>query len=97
MMSEITEKLVKDLKTVVADIDLALSDMKGKTNNEIDELQESLKEKLATTKEMLIESEQDFLNKKEIAIEMTDSYTRDNSWKLIIIAAVIGFLLGYLA
>ncbi len=95
-MSEITEKLVKDLKAVVTDIELALSDMKGKTNNEIDELQETLKEKLAATKEMLKDSEQDFLNKKDIAIEMTNSYTRDNTWKLVIVAAVIGFLLGYL-
>lgn len=95
-MSEITEKLVKDLKAVVTDIELALNDMKGKTNNEIDELQETLKEKLAATKEMLKDSEQDFLNKKDIAIEMTNSYTRDHTWKLVIGAAVIGFLLGYL-
>jgi ElaB/YqjD/DUF883 family membrane-anchored ribosome-binding protein len=95
MMADVRDKLVKDIKTLFSDLELALDDVKGKTNQEVAELQINLKRKIADAKVQLTASEQDFLAKEKIAIEMTDNYTRDNVWKFILIAAFIGFLLGY--
>ena len=94
-MADIRDKLAKDIKTVFADLELAVDDLKGKTTQEVTELQVNLKKKIADAKSQLITSEQDFLVKEKVAIEMTNNYTRDNVWKFLLIAALIGFILGY--
>ena len=94
-MAESNKKLVEDVKVVLSDIEDVLSDIKGKTSKEFAELQDALTVKLESTKEKLIASEEDFLNKEKIAVEMTDSYVRNHAWKLALIGAVIGFLVGY--
>jgi ElaB/YqjD/DUF883 family membrane-anchored ribosome-binding protein len=95
MMLDSNNKLVNDIKVVLSDLELLVKDLKGKTSQEFAEMHETLTEKLETAKEMLIDSEQDLLNKEKVAAEMTDAYARTNTWKLVAIAAVIGFLIGY--
>ena len=94
-MANNDKKLIKDIKIVIADIELVLNDIKDKTANEFTEINTTLVEKLALAKEKLIDSEQDLLNKEQIAVEMTDAYARRNTWKLVMIAALIGCLIGY--
>ncbi|QVL45550.1 MAG: DUF883 domain-containing protein [Methylophilaceae bacterium] len=94
-MANNDKKLIKDIKIVIADIELVLNDIKDKTANEFTEINTTLVEKLALAKEKLIDSEQDLLNKEQIAVEMTDAYARRNTWKLVMIAALIGYLIGY--
>jgi len=94
-MANNDKKLIKDIKIVIADIELVLNDIKDKTANEFTEINTTLIEKLALAKEKLIDSEQDLLNKEQIAVEMTDAYARRNTWKLVMIAALIGYLIGY--
>jgi ElaB/YqjD/DUF883 family membrane-anchored ribosome-binding protein len=94
-MANNDKKLIKDIKVVISDIELVLNDIKDKTANEFAEINTTLVKKLALAKERLKDSEQDLLNKEQIAAEMTDAYARRNTWKLVMIAALIGYLIGY--
>ena len=96
-MTESNKKLVKDMKLVLSDLEAMLHEIKGKTSQDAAEFQDSVVEKLERTKEKLIVAEQDFLGKEQIAAEMTDSYVRDNAWKIIVIIAVLSFFIGYFA
>tara|TARA_B110000902_G_scaffold225547_1_gene263616 strand:- start:381 stop:716 length:336 start_codon:yes stop_codon:yes gene_type:complete len=89
------KKLMKDIKIVLSDLKVALDKAKGTTSAEIAALQETLMEKLETKKEKLRASEQDLLNKEKIIVEMTNSHAKDHVWTSVIIAALIGFLVGY--
>ena len=72
-----------------------VDDVKGKTAIEFAEMQTSLSKKLAKTKQQLIDAEIDLSNKEKVAAEMTDDFARNNTWKLVAGAIVIGFLIGY--
>jgi len=89
------EKLVKDVKVVLSDIEQILNEAKDYTTKEFAEAQETMTQKLEKAKLMLIDSEQDILSKEKVAAEMTDSFARSNTWKLLLIVAVVSFLIGY--
>jgi len=89
------EKLVKDVKVVLSDIEQILNEVKGQTTKEFSEAQETVTEKLEKAKAMLINSEQDLLSKEKVAVEMTDSYARGNTWKLLLVVAIVSFFIGY--
>lgn len=89
------EKLVRDVKVVMADLESILDEVKDKTSNEISEIHASLAKKFAATKEQLIKSEQDLLEREQIGAKLANEYVQNNAWKLAIIAAVLGFLIGY--
>jgi ElaB/YqjD/DUF883 family membrane-anchored ribosome-binding protein len=95
-MSEINKKLVGDIKLVLSDLDDMVDEIKGKTSKEVAELQGALKDKIAVTKSKIEASEQDLLMKEQVAVEMTDEYVHSNAWKFAFVAAVMGFLIGYL-
>lgn len=89
------KKLVRDIKVLMADIESILDDVKDKTSNEVSEIHATLSKKLAITKGQLIKSEQDLLNREQIGAKLANEYVQGNPWKLAIIAAVLGFLIGY--
>jgi len=89
------KKLVKDVKVVMADLEAILDEVKDKTSNEISEIHASLAKKIETTKEQLIKSEQDLLEKEKVGAQLANEYVQNNAWKLALIAAVLGFLIGY--
>jgi len=95
-MVESNEKLVRDIKVVLTDLEIMLSEIKDKTSIEIAELHSSLLEKLAATKKQLITAEQDILLKEQIGAKMTNEYVHSNAWQFAVIAGVIGFIIGYL-
>jgi len=94
-MGKHNKKLVEDVKEVLSDLDDMLEEIKDNTAKEFVQMQDGLSKKLTAAKEKLIASEQDLLNKEKIAAEMTDQYARSNTWKFVVIAAVLGFLVGY--
>lgn len=79
----------------MSDLEVVLDEFKGKTSQEFSEFQDAMSERLASTKEKIVASEQDLLNKEKVAVEMADSYVRSNAWRFAIIGAVMGFLVGY--
>lgn len=90
------EKLVKDVKAVVADAEAMLRETTGKTSKELAELRASMAERLDAAKVRLIEAEEALVDKAKEAAKVTDEYVHENPWKSAIIAGGVGFLIGYL-
>lgn len=95
-MATSNEKLVKDIKAVVADAEAILRDTAGKTGKEVAELHASMTNRLAAAKEKLVEVEEAMLDKAKQAAKVTDEYVHENPWQSAIIAGGVGFLIGYL-
>jgi len=95
-MATNNEKLVKDIKAVVADAEAILRDTAGKTGKEVAELHASMTNRLAAAKEKLVEVEEAMLDKAKQAAKVTDEYVHENPWQSAIIAGGVGFLIGYL-
>ena len=89
------EKLIQDIKLVLVDLENIATEAKDKTSQEISDMQDQLTDEVKLLKGKLIAAEQDFLMKEQIAAEMASTYIHKNAWKLIVVAAVVGFFFGY--
>jgi ElaB/YqjD/DUF883 family membrane-anchored ribosome-binding protein len=96
-MATNNEKLVQDVKAVVADAEAILRDTAGKTGKEVAELHASMANRLAAAKERLVEVEEAMLDKAKQAAKVTDEYVHENPWQSAIIAGGVGFLIGFLS
>ncbi len=90
------EKLVQDIKAVVADAEAILSASAGKTGEGISELRATMAARLADAKARLASMEEAVVEKAKQAAKATDEYVHENPWQSVIIAGGIGFLIGYL-
>ncbi len=95
-MTTNNEKLVNDIKTVVADAEAMLRETAGKTGKEVAALHASMSDRLAVAKEKLVEAEELAVKKAKLAAKATDEYVHENPWQSAIIAGGVGFLIGYL-
>lgn len=91
------EKLVQDIKSVVADAEAILRATAGQTGEEVAELRATMTAKLLDAKARLIAIEEAVVEKAKQAAKATDEYVHDNPWQSVIIAGGVGFLIGYLA
>lgn len=91
------EKLVQDIKSVVADAEAILRATAGQTGEEVAELRATMTARLADAKARLIAVEEAVVEKARLAAKATDEYVHDNPWQSVIIAGGVGFLIGYLA
>jgi ElaB/YqjD/DUF883 family membrane-anchored ribosome-binding protein len=96
-MATSNEKLVNDIKTVVADAEAMLRETAGKTGKEVAELHASMTDRLAVAKARLVEVEDAMVDKAKEAVKVTDEYVHENPWQSAIIAGGVGFLIGYLS
>lgn len=92
-----SEKLVQDIKSVVADAEAILRATAGQTGEEVAELRATMTAKLADAKARLIAVEEAVVEKAKLAAKATDEYVHENPWQSVIIAGGVGFLIGYLA
>ncbi len=90
------EKLVADLKVVVADAEELLRATASAAGEKAAVARERIQASLATAKVKLGEAEQALLEKTKVAAKATDDYVRDNPWQAVGIAAVAGLVLGIL-
>lgn len=90
------EKLVQDMKSVVADAEAILRATAGQGVGEVAELHATMEARLADAKDRLIAVEEALVKKAKQAARDTDEYIHENPWQLGIIAGGIGFLIGYL-
>jgi ElaB/YqjD/DUF883 family membrane-anchored ribosome-binding protein len=91
------EKLVSDVKAVVADVEALMSTTAGKTGKEVEELRATMVTKLANAKARLAAMEEAAVEKAKQAAKATDEYVHENPWQSVVIAGGVGFLIGYLA
>lgn len=90
------EKLVADLKVVVADAEELLRATASAAGEKAAVARERIQASLATAKVKLGEAERALLEKTKEAARVTDDYVRDNPWQAVGIAAVAGLVLGIL-
>jgi ElaB/YqjD/DUF883 family membrane-anchored ribosome-binding protein len=90
------EKLVADLKVVVADAEELLRATASQAGEKVSAARERIQASLAAAKVKLTEAERALLEKTKQAAKATDDYVHENPWRAVGIAAVAGLVLGVL-
>ena len=100
-MSEVTElsnankqKLVSDMKVVVADAEEILRATAGVAGEKMGDLRERIGERLRDAKLRLADAEAALLDRTKAAARATDDFVHENPWRAVGVAAAIGLLLG---
>lgn len=88
------EKLVADMKTVVADAEEILRATAGVAGDKMAELRERIGVHLRDAKLRLEDAEALVVDKAKAAASATDDYVNENPWQAVGIAAGVGLLLG---
>lgn len=90
------DKLVADLKVVVADAEELLRLTAGQAGDKLTELRTRMNDRLAVAKVQLGELEAVVKERTKQVARVTDDYVHDNPWKALGAAASLAFLLGLL-
>ena len=90
------EKLVADLKVVVADAEELLRATASQAGEKVVAARERIQASLATAKVKLSDAERALLEKSKLAAKATDEYVRENPWQAVGAAALAGLVLGVL-
>ena len=90
------EKLVSDLKVVVADAEELLRATASQAGEKVAAARERIQASLASAKIKLTEAERALLEKTKEAAKATDEFVHEHPWKAVGIAAGAGLLLGIL-
>jgi len=88
------EKLVTDLKVVVADAEELLRATASSAGEKVSELRDKIQDRLRDAKLRLADAEAALLDKTKAAARATDDFVHENPWKAVGIAAGVGLLLG---
>jgi ElaB/YqjD/DUF883 family membrane-anchored ribosome-binding protein len=99
-MSELTttqkDKLMADMKLVMADAEALLAATAGDASGTVAELRSRVQATLSQAKSGLIEAQAAVVDKAKAAAKATDGYVHENPWKSVGIAAGAGLVLGLL-
>lgn len=90
------EKIVSNIKSVIADAEEILVATADQTGEKIATLRTTIRERLLDARIRLDEVEQSMRDKTRAAARATDDYVHDNPWQAVSIGAGIGFLLGFI-
>ena len=90
------DKLVADLKVVVADAEELLRATASQAGEKVVAARERIQASLATAKVKLADAERIALEQAKKAAKATDEYVHEHPWNAVGIAAGVGFILGLL-
>jgi ElaB/YqjD/DUF883 family membrane-anchored ribosome-binding protein len=90
------EKLMQDLRVVVADAEDLLRATAGQAGEKVASLRERIQENLSTAKVRLIAAEEAVVAKTKQAAKATDEYVHEHPWKAVGIGAAVGVIVGML-
>jgi ElaB/YqjD/DUF883 family membrane-anchored ribosome-binding protein len=88
------DKLVTDIRAVIADAEEILLATADQTGEKIASLRSRIKERVLDARIRLDAAEEMLLEKTRAAARATDDYVHENPWQAVGIGAGIGFLLG---
>lgn len=88
------EKLVVDIRAVIADAEEILRATADQTGEKIATLRQRIQERLLDARIRLDAAEAVLIDKTRAAARATDDYVHANPWQAVGIGAGIGFLLG---
>ena len=90
------DKLIADLKVVVADADELLRATAGQAGDKVAELRHKLQDNLAHARASLADAQAAAIERAKAVGRATDDYVHENPWKSVGIAAGVGFVVGLL-
>jgi ElaB/YqjD/DUF883 family membrane-anchored ribosome-binding protein len=90
------DKLMSDLKVLIADAEELLRATAGQTSNGAAALRGRVQDTLERAKASLAETQAEAIARAKAAGQAADTYVHDNPWKAIGAAAGIGLLIGLL-
>lgn len=94
------DKLMEDLRVVVADAEELLRATAGQAGEKLSEkmstTRERIQENLTSAKVRLIAAEEAVVAKTKQAAKATDEYVHENPWKSVGIGAAVGVIVGLL-
>jgi len=91
-----TEKLVQDLRVVVADAEELLHATASQAGERVTVAREKIQKSLEQAKAKLAEAESALVDKTRQVAHMTDEYVHEHPWKAVGVAAGIGLIIGLL-
>ncbi len=91
------DKLVSDLKVVVADAEELLKLTAGQAGEKLTDVRSRLGRRLEAAKERIASAETAIRERTKQAAHATDDYVHDHPWQAVGVAAGLAFLLGLLA
>jgi ElaB/YqjD/DUF883 family membrane-anchored ribosome-binding protein len=90
------DKLVADLKVVIADAEELLAATAHQTGEKVTELRARMQENLRVARHKLADAEEAIRVKTREVAKATDTYVHEHPWKSIGIAAGAGLIVGLL-
>lgn len=90
------EKLIADMKIVVADTEELLRATASQAGDKMVELRGKIENNLANARASLADAQAAVVDRAKQVGRATDEYVHDNPWRSIGVAAGIGFIVGLL-
>lgn len=90
------DKLVQDLRVVVADAEELLRATAGQAGEKVAVARERIQESLAAAKARLAVAQEELIERTKQAARATDEYVHENPWRAVGIAAGVGVIIGLL-
>ncbi len=90
------ERLVTDLRQVIADAEELLSATAHQTEGKVVALRERIGDNLREARYKLVDAEEALKAKTREVARVTDDYVHENPWRSIGIAAGVGLVVGLL-
>lgn len=90
------DKLVADLKVVVADTEELLRATAGQAGEKVSAIRDRLQDHLVNAKASLADAQAAVVDCAKQVGRYTDDYVHDNPWRSVGIAAGFGFIVGLL-
>src|SRR4030066_1776383 len=90
------EKLMQDLRVVVADAEELLRATAGQAGEKVAAARERIQENLAAAKARLVVAGEAVVAKTKQAAKATDEYVHENPWRAVGIGAGVGLIIGML-
>ena len=90
------DKLVSDMKAVVADAEEILRTTAGAAGEKMSEMRGKIEILLRDAKERLADAEAAIVDKAKATAAATDDFVHENPWQAVGVAAAVGLALGVL-
>lgn len=90
------DKLVSDMKIVVADAEEMLRATANQTGEKVAELRERISGRLRDAKVRIADAEEVLADRAKAAARATDDFVHEQPWKAVGVAAALGLALGVL-
>ena len=91
-----SEKLIGDLRTLVADAEELLKATASQAGEKIAVARQKIEQSLVEGKKALADAETTLVKKSKECAEIADDYVRENPWNAVGIAASVGLVIGLL-